>query len=606
MKKFLFIYLFSSFLLFSSSWYERNKELLVVFSSDVWKYIEKANYYSERGDFKNADFYLRKAKEKTENCEPFLPSNWPSGWPRNKESLKYLKYASPTAFIYRIIGDFCFDRGYTKEAIRFFEMYINTSLIPETNYYVLLADIYEKEGMYNQALNLYNALKKFIETKNYWGKEYSAEFLEKKIKNINFILKKNRVIVLSPLYIEIPSFIQSDFFDIFLNEVKNIKNIDIIQRENFEKVLKEQGFIEKDIEDEELKTAGKILNADYILKPSLTQISKTYILNVDVFSVNKGNWFENYEYKTDDARYILNLVKRFTFNFQGLDVPFQLYLPETKFLWSFEADSLINDLKISKDGKKIFIGCDSGSVYLLNEKGRIIKSLRMPEKVVKISISPDGNYFSFFTLEGKLYFGSANGKILWSKKTGNLGRGIAISENGKFIVAGIDKAVFYIDKNGEIFWEINLNDLISSLNITENGELVFIGTEKGEILCYKDDGNLKWNKNVKEKIIDIKSGGNFLCVETENGKIYLFDLEGNEIKNFKFDDEIEFNIFNPEILDLISGKKKNYLYFLSYDKKSLWKYALKEKVSFISSIPDGKFVVSAEGKNIFTFSIVWK
>jgi len=607
MKKIIFIFLFFSILsVFGADWFEKNKELKVVFSNQVWKYVEIANYYSNKGNNKNADLYLRKAQEKTENCEPFTPSNWPFGWPRDKESLKYLKYATPTAFLYRIIGDFCLENGYTKEAIKYFEMYINKSVIPDATYYMKLADIYEKEGMYNQAVNLYKEIGKFIENKNYWGKDYSLKLIETKIKNINFSLRKNRIIVLTPIYIEIPSPIQPEFFNLFLNEIKNIKNIILIPRNDFEKVLNDRKFVEKEIEDEELTIAGKILNADYVLKPSLTKITDTYILNVDVFSINKKNWFEHYEYKIDDVKYIPNLVKRFVSNFQGLDIPSELYLPETKFLWSYEADSLITDFKISKDGNRILIGCESGSVYLLNKKGVLIRSLKMPDRIVNVSIAPTGDYFSFFTLEGKLYFLSDNGKILWTNKIGNLGRGIGISENGRFLITGIDKTIYYIDRNGEIFWDVNLSDFISSVNITGDGHFVFAGTEKGSLYCYKDDGNLNWKKEIREKIINIDSEENYICIETEKGKVYLFDLKGNEIKNFNSEEDINFDIFNSEILNLISGKKGSYLYFLSYDKKGLWKYLLRERISFLKSTPDGKMVFSSEGKNLFTFSIIWK
>ena len=606
MKKIIFIYSIFFFFSFGAEWYEKNKYLSVVFHKDVWKYIEKANNYTDKGDIKSADLCLRKAKEKTEKSEPFIPSNWPNGWPMDKESLLYLKYATPTAFINRIIGDFCLENGYIKEAILYFEAYINKSIIPDANYYIKLAEIYEREGMYNQALNLYREIGKFIESKNYWGKDYSLDFIEKRMKNINFLLRKNLIIVLSPLYIDVPSFIQTEFFNLFLNEVKNIKNTILISREDFEKVLNEQKFIEKEIEDEELRIAGKILNADYILKPSLTKIIDTYILNVDIFSVDRNKWFEHYEYKIDDIKFIPNLIKRFVFNFQGLDIPPELYLPETKFLWSYEADSLITDLKISKDGKRILIGTDTGSIYLFNEKGRLIKSLKFSEKVVASAISPTSDYFSVFTLEGKLYFISCNGKILWTKKTGNYGRGIDISENGKFIVFGINNKFFYIDKNGEIFWDLILPDIITSVNITDNAEIVFIGTEKGLFFCYKDDGNLNWKKEIKERIINIKSSENYVSIETDKGKIYLYDFSGNEVKNFKVDEEINFTVFNNEILELLCGKKGNFFYFLSHDKKTLWKYNLKERVSFLHSLPDGKNVFSVEGKNLFAFSIIWK
>jgi tetratricopeptide (TPR) repeat protein len=606
MRRIIFIYYIFLLSCFGANWYEKNKSLSVVFHKDVWKYVEKANYFSDKGDIKSADLYLRKAKEKTEKCEPFTPSNWPNGWPMNKESLVYLKYATPTAFINRIIGDFCLENGYTKEAIIYFEAYLNKSIIPDADYYIKLAEIYEKEGMYNQALNLYNEIGKFIEGKNYWGKGYSSDFIEKKIKNINLLQKKNLIIVLLPVYIEVPAFVQEEFFNLFLNEVKNIKNVILIPRENFEKVLNEQKFVEKDIEDEELRVAGKILNADYILKPSLTKIIDTYILNIDVFSVDKKKWFEHYEYKIDDIKFIPNLIKRFVFNFQGLDIPPSLYLPETKFLWSYEADSLITDLKISKDGKRILIGTDTGSLYLFNEKGRLIKSFKFSEKVVTLGISPEGDYFSVFTLEGKIFLISGNGRILWSKKTGNYGRGISISENGKFMVFGIDNKLFYIDKNGEIFWDLVLPDTITSVNITDNTELIFIGTEKGSIFCYKDDGNLNWKKDIKEKIINIKSGVNYVTFESDKGKLYIYDISGNEVKNFRVDEEINFTVFNNEILELLCGKRGNFLYFFSNDKKSLWKYNLKERVSFLFSVPDGRNIYSVEGKNLFAFSIIWK
>ncbi|MGB9677547.1 MAG: hypothetical protein ACPLZ9_02915, partial [Candidatus Ratteibacteria bacterium] len=331
MRKFIIFLFFSVLFLngFGANWYEKNKQLSVIFSNEVWGFIKKANYYSNMGDIKSADAYLRIAKEKTEKCEPFTSSNWPFGWPRDKESLKY---ATPVAFIYRIIGDFCLDVGYVKESIKYFESYLNKCLIPDADYYMLLAQIYEKEGMYNQAINLYYEISKFIENKNYWGKEYSISDIEKKIKNLNMMFKKNLVIILSPVFIDIPSFIQTDFSSILIEQINNIKNLVIIPRGDFLKVLNEQKLIEEKIEDDELAIAGKILNADYVFKPSLAKIVNTYIFNIDVFSINKKKWFEHYEYKTDDMRYIPNMIKRFIANFQGLDIPSSLYLPETKFL----------------------------------------------------------------------------------------------------------------------------------------------------------------------------------------------------------------------------------------------------------------------------------
>lgn len=607
MKKiFIFCFIFSVLNLYSSNWFEKNKKLSVVFSQEVWKYIEKANYYSDRGDFNLADLYLRKAKDKTEICEPFSPTNWPKGWPRNRDSLKYLQFATPTAYIYRIIGDFCLDRKYNKEAINYIEKYLSRCIIPDSEYYILLAEIYEKEGLFNYALNLYYEISKFIENKNYWGKDYSLKFIEGKIKKIMLSFIKPNIVILTCKFVGTPDFIKSDFMEIFENEIKKIKNINLISKNEFKKVLDEYGYIEESIEDYELSIACKTLNVDYCLRPTLAKIGESYVFGVDTFSVKRKNWFESYEYKTDNIRYLSNLIKRFVFEFQNLEIPSYLYLPENKFIWSFETDSLVTDLKMSKNGKKIIIGCESGSVYILNDKGGLIRKLSLPEKIINVSISPEGNYMAFFTLEGFIYFLSGRGSIIWKKNTGNLGRCIDISEEGRFIFYAVNRTVYYLDKNGEIFWSSDFPSIVTYIKITNDGDLTFIGTENGEFYCFRDDGNQIWKKTLNEKIVQIRNTENYVSIETENGNILIYDIKGNEILRFKYDQEIEFPTIIPEIVEILTGKNGKFLFFLSYDKKNLWKYQLKEKVSHVSSLPDGKMMIAVEGRNIFAFSINWK
>ncbi len=595
---------------FASEWYEKNKKVLVVFPDYIKEYLKKSNYFDTKGKISYADYYLRLSLRKTEKVLPFSPSNWPVGWPKDREAMKYLKFATPEGYLYRIVGDYAFSHNRNKEAIKYYQMYISRCVIPDTDYMMKLANVFEKEGMLKNAEEIYKEVRDVIETKNFNGKKYSVAYLTRRIKEIEIAFKKLNILALNVDYNNIPDFIKSDFDNLFINTFKEKNtNVNLMTDKQLKKVLKEENMSEEDIEDEEdLSYVAKILNANYVIKPLLIRIDTQYIFEVNVFDPEKKIFFENYEFKTDNSRFLPNVIERFCYKFQGKDIPSLLYIPEHKLKWSFEADSIITDIKISKDGKVTIIGSENGSVYLLSNKGSLIKKLSLPDKIVKVAVSPDGNYFSFLCLNGKLYFVSRYGFVLWSKKLENYGRGVDISKDGRFLATGITNKVYYIDKKGEIFWDFKLPEWINIVKISPDAHNVFVGIENGDLFCFSDDGNIGWKKNLKSKIetIKISSDSKYISVSTEDGKIYIFQKNGNLIKNFSSDSDVNFATFSPSVLELLTGKKGKYLYFLSYDKKSLWKYQLKKEVDFAVGTADGSLIQTVGRRNLFTFSITWK
>jgi len=610
MKKFMLLFFLISLTSFASDWYEKNKQILVIFPDYIKNYLKKGDYFDTRGKTSYVDYYLRLTLRKTKDVLPFSPSNWPVGWPRDKEAMKYLKFATPEGYLYRIIGDYAFSHNKNKEAIKYYQMYISRCVIPDTDYMIKLAEVFEKERMLKNAEEIYKEIRDVIETRNFIGKKYSVTYLTRKIKEIELSFKKLNILALNVGYNNVSNFIKSDFGRLFIETFKEeTRNINLMTDKQLKKVLKEENMTEEDLEDEEdLSYVAKILNANYVIRPILTRIDTQYIFEVSVFDPEKKIFFENYEYKIDNSRFLPNMIERFCYRFQGKDIPSFLYIPEHKLIWSFESDSIITDIKISEDGKVTIIGSENGSVYLLSNKGSLIKKLSLPDKIIKVAVSPDGNYFSFFCLNGKLYFVSKYGFILWSKKLENYGRGIDISKDGRFLTAGVNNEVYYIDKKGEIFWSSKVPGWINIIKISPDAHYTFVGIENGDLFCFSDDGNIKWKKNLKSKIeaINITLNSKYICVSTENGKIYIFQENGNLIKNFSSNTDVDFTTFSPSILKLLTGKKGNYLYFLSYDRESLWKYQLKKEVDFAVGLADGSLIQTVERRNLFTFSITWK
>jgi len=578
---------------FASEWYEKNKQVLVVFPDYIKEYLKKSDYFDTKGKISYADYYLRLSLRKIKEVIPFSPSNWPVGWPMDSEAMKYLKFATPEGYLYRIVGDYAFSHNRNKETIKYYQMYISRCVIPDTDYMMKLAEVFEKENMLKNA-----------------EEKYSVTYLTGKIKKIEIAFKKLNILALNVGYNNIPDFIKSDFGNLFIDTFKEKNtNINLMTDKQLKKIFKEENMNEEDIEDEEdLSYVAKILNANYVIKPLLTKIDTQYIFEVNVFDPEKKIFFENYEFKTDNSRFLPNMIERFCYKFQEKDIPSFLYIPEHKLKWSFETDSIITDIKISEDGKVTIIGSENGSVYLLSNNGSLIKKLSLPDKIVKVAVSPYGNYFSFLCLNGKLYFVSKYGFILWSKKLENYGRGVDISKDGRFLATGINNEVYYIDKKGEIFWSSKVHGWINIIKISPDAHYTFVGIENGDLFCFFDDGNIRWKKNLKSKIetIKITSDSKYICVSTENGKIYIFQKDGKLIKNFSSDTDVDFSTFSPSVLKLLTGKKGNYLYFLSYDKESLWKYQLKKEIDFAVGLADGSLIQTVERRNLFTFSITWK
>ncbi len=595
---------------YSSEWFGRNKDLSAVFHPRVWAYIERANKEDDAGRLKETDLFLRRAERKTEDVKPFMAGSWPKGWPvDSKKTLELLQYATPDAYICRIIGDYAHSHKRTKESLKYYEKYIQLSIVPDTDYMTRVADIFQKDNRLHEARIVYENMYRVIESRNFHGTEFSLSYINAKIKNLNLQLRKPTILMLDVFFSGIQDYIRSDFQKIFTDRITKMKKFSVVSRGNFEKVLSEAVLTKDDLQySEELSILGKMLNADYILRPSLTLIDKYFIFHVDVFDPAKKIWFEDYEYKTQSYVYISNLIERFTFQFGGNDIPEGLFLPENEFLWGYETNSIINDLKMSLNGNRIIVGCESGTVYILNSKGVVVRQFNMPEKILKVAVSPCGKYYSWLALNGVVSFADEYGGVIrWSEKIGNSGRDLDISKDGKFVVIGINNEVIFKDRRGEVFWSESLPQWATRIRISEDSRRVFVGMENGTYWCFSDDGNILWKKNLNSRIIDIKvSPNNYSCVVNKSGKTFVFDAKGDELLSFNAGEKIQYSVFKPEIIELLAGQKGKYVYLLSYDKTQLWEYNLSDKISFMDALADGRFICTVEGKNVFVFRVVWK
>ena len=205
-KNILFIYLFLVGLLNAAEWFDNNRNLKNIFPEKIWYYVERADYYDTRGNLSVADSYLRLAQRKTDEAKPFNSANWPKGWPQRRDALKILKYASPDAYLNKLIGDFALYHSRPKEALIYYSTYLELSIIPDTDIMMKMAEIYKKENRWRDAKVIYDKISKTIDANNFHGTKFSLTLLSKLSKDAELKLIKPSILTLDILFRNIPDF----------------------------------------------------------------------------------------------------------------------------------------------------------------------------------------------------------------------------------------------------------------------------------------------------------------------------------------------------------------------------------------------------------------
>ncbi len=598
-----------SYGIFAASWFERNQELKAIYPSSVWRYVEKAKEWDSRGHRQTADYYLRLVLRLTEEGRPFVPGNWPRGWPSDQSALRLLRYASPEAYVHRMIGDFALQYGRNKEAISYYKIYLEKSYVPDVDTMKEVALLLEKEGLLQEAMLFWQQLQKVQESNNYHGSLVSERNLVEAIKRLERKLGKTRLIVLDTVFHGVPDYLQEGFNKVYRETMTGLKNVEIIPDRDLDRVLKEQAIIPADLENnEELSFVGKMLNANLIVRCFLSCHESNYIVSIRLFDPERKIWFSEYEYKNQDFRYLPLLVRRFPYSFSEEGIPAELLLPQTHVIWTYETDSDITDLKLCSRGNILVCGTEDGTVYVMNNKGAVVSSRKTKERITSVGISPEGRFICWADLRGRVYFRGLDDKKGWSYPVENLVRGLALARDGSFLVVAVNNQLRFLDRKGICFWKNELSGWVTAVAIAPDATRVAVGLEDGSVLNFSEEGNLRWQMKLDSKVIKVNfsTAGNFLAAESDNGEVVVFTDTGNKSFSFVSGQEQQFTSFSPAMLETVIGRRGLFFYFFSQEKDKLWSFHVDERTVFLEHAENGWFSVAAANKNIFCLRIRWE
>jgi WD40 repeat protein len=195
-------------------------------------------------------------------------------------------------------------------------------------------------------------------------------------------------------------------------------------------------------------------------------------------------------------------------------------------------------LDISSDGKYVAAGCFDGGVYLLNQKGELIKKWQARGNVRWVKFSNDGKYLAFGPTEKSgpenfALYEIPSGNLVWENFVGDWARAVDFSPSGSLVaVASSNGLLTLFDKDGKKLWQASNGGLVPFLiDFDKEGKRVAVSGKGRNLIVYDSlSGKIIWNRIIDQTP---RAGPNNIgdngeiALGTGGGVLWYFDKEGN-------------------------------------------------------------------------------
>jgi len=148
---------------------------------------------------------------------------------------------------------------------------------------------------------------------------------------------------------------------------------------------------------------------------------------------------------------------------------------------------------------------------------------------------------------------------LWNYKTDGWAYSVAISSDGKYIVAGSwDGAVYLFSRDGgNPLWKYETGEHVLSVAITPDGQYVTAGNRQGKVYLFRRESSapvMKYATNGPAQAVAISSDGQYVSVGTFDGHTYLFKRDsGNALWWYNDDWQIFSVAISPDGRYVVAG-----------------------------------------------------
>lgn len=249
------------------------------------------------------------------------------------------------------------------------------------------------------------------------------------------------------------------------------------------------------------------------------------------------------------------------------------YFSDNKLLWKLNIDNF-NSLSLSDDGRYLAIGTLTRLIYMdaphfKPSEVYVEKTKQLPKEIV--------------------------GPNFWILPVNDIDITV-LSSDGKSVIIGGEKTLYYYNNLMEKLWTFEMGDKIWGVSFAADGTTITAGSGK-EVYYFNQEGKLLWQFRTGSlvRFPRLSSDGKRVLASSSK-KLYLFSQRGQLLS--EVDTGTSQTVDASEELETIAGGSSTQVYCFSSDGKRLWEKEEKDFINMIRVTSNGEGVIVGVGSDI--------
>ncbi len=203
-------------------------------------------------------------------------------------------------------------------------------------------------------------------------------------------------------------------------------------------------------------------------------------------------------------------------------------------------------MDVSPDGNSFIVGSRDHSVRTYDLSGKLLHEFKgHKEAITTIDYSPDGQLIATGSADGDIKLWDIKGKILYEYKTDHEAYSLNFSQDGNLLLLVSFFKARLLDLNLNIVHEYPNEDVISAAFSTDNKTILLAGVQTVKLIDYQ--GKQLKVYNAPEALENVFSpDGKLIVTGLIDSTLQLWNIDGNLIKAFKLPGAVNSVAFSRE------------------------------------------------------------
>lgn len=219
-----------------------------------------------------------------------------------------------------------------------------------------------------------------------------------------------------------------------------------------------------------------------------------------------------------------------------------LYTGNGQQCWTRNMDGEIRAVAVSANGSLVVAADDRGNYHSWTPSGDYIAMNRTTDRVRRIAIAPEGDFFAVTTDAGMRYYSPAL-KPLWTdSREGGLDEYIFISADGETVISAGGTRLSSHTATGTLSWQADVaKAAINDVACNRDCSIIVTASQDNTVRAIDRYGKIHWHFDTGQWPNAVASSrkGDVIAAGANDGTLYILDHGGSLITKRKFESRIQ-------------------------------------------------------------------